>query len=234
MTAHGPNVSTAGQAARQPVDLRPLVSSILMDQGARPVCVPFALSLAHEAVTASNSDPAMAPEAIWWRASSRAQVSAGGMLLEDAGDALTATGQPPLNDWPWNPLLGAGTEPPPPAAGTPPWRTATMEELALAHDGVEDELEDALAAGSPIVLVVEVTTEFENATAEGLIEIPDIRSPAGDYHAVLVVGATTDPDHGRLLLIRNSWSKYWGAGGYGWLPTDYLIAHAVQAAIVVI
>ena len=51
---------------------------------------------------------------------------------------------------------------------------------------------------------------------------------------LLVVGATTDPDHGRLLLIRNSWSKYWGAGGYGWLPTDYLIAHAVQAAIVVI
>ena len=205
-----------------------------MDQGARPVCVPFALSLAHEAMAATGSDSAMAPEAIWWRASSLAQVSAGGMLLKDAGDALTTTGQPALKEWPWNPRLGAGTEPPPATAGAPPWRTATAEDLALAHDGVEDELEDALAAGIPVVLVVEVTTEFENASAEGLIEIPDIRSAAGDYHAVLVVGAISDPDHGRLLLIRNSWSKYWGAGGYGWLPTDYLIAHAVQAAVVAI
>ena len=203
-----------------------------MDQGARPVCVPFALSLAHEAVAASHSDPAMAPEAIWWRASALAQVSADGMLLEDAGDALTATGQPSLNTWPWNPSLGAATEPPPPGAGPPPWRTATMVPLSLAHDGSEDELEDALTAGCPVVLVVEVTTEFENATAEGLIELPDIRSPAGDYHAVLVVGAVTDPVHGRLLLIRNSWTEYWGAGGYAWLPIDYLIAHAVQAAVV--
>lgn len=203
-----------------------------MDQGARPVCVPFALSLAHEAAAASTSDPAMAPEAIWWRASTLAQVSAGGMLLEDAGDALTATGQPSLNDWPWNPVLGATTEPPPPAAGAPPWRTATMVPLTLAHDGVEDDLEDALAAGSPVVLVVEVTLEFETATPEGLIDVPDIRSPAGDYHAVLVLGATTDPDRGRYFLIRNSWTEYWGAGGYGWLPIDYLIAHAVQAAIV--
>lgn len=203
-----------------------------MDQGARPVCVPFALSLAHEAAAASSPDPAMAPEAIWWRASTLAQVSAGGMLLKDAGEALTTTGQPPLNNWPWNVLLGAATEPPPPAAGAPPWRTATMVPLALAHDGIEDALENALTAESPVVLVVEVTTEFENATADGLIGVPDIRSPAGDYHAVLVVGATTDPDHGRLLLIRNSWTEYWGAGGYGWLPIDYLIAHAVQAAVV--
>lgn len=232
MTAKRPNVAAAGQGARRPVDLRPLISSILLDQGARPVCVPFALSLAHEAAAASTSNLAMAPEAIWWRASTLALVSAGGMLLEDAGDALTVTGQPSLNDWPWNPFLGAATEPPPAAAGAPPWRTATMTALTLAHDGIEDELEDALAAGSPVVLVVEVTTEFESVTAGGLIDVPDIRSPAGDYHAILAVGATTDADRGRLLLVRNSWSEYWGAGGYGWLPLDYLIAHAVQAAIV--
>jgi len=233
MTTQGPNVASAGGTARQPVDLRPLISSMLIDQGARPLCVPFALSLAHEAAAARISDPAMAPEAIWWRASTLAQVSARGMLLEDAGDALTTTGQPSLTEWPWNPFLGAATEAPPQAAGAPPWRSATMVALLLAHDGIEDELEDALAAGSPVVLVVEVTSEFENASANGLIEVPDIRSPAGDYHAVLVVGATTDPDHGRLLLVRNSWTEYWGAGGYGWLPVDYLIANAVQAAIVV-
>lgn len=234
MTSREPDAAASGHATRQPVDLRPLVSSTLMDQGARPVCVPFALSFAHEAATASSADPAMAPEAIWWRASTLAQVSAGGMLLEHAGAALTASGQPSLKDWPWNPSLGVATEPPPAAAGAPPWRTATLAALTLAHDGAEDELEEALAAGSPVVLVIEVTTEFESATPDGLIDVPDIRSPAGDYHAVLVVGATTTLDRGRLLLIRNSWSEYWGAGGYGWLPVDYLIAHAVQAAIVVI
>src|SRR5690606_22336115 len=134
-------------------------------------------------------DPTMAPEAIWWRASSLGLVSAGGMLLEDAGDALTVVGQPSLNDWPWNPFLGVATEPPPAAAGNPPWRTARMTALALAHDGVEDELEDTLAAGSAVVLVVEVTSEFESVTADGLIDVPDIRSPAGDYHAILAVGA---------------------------------------------
>lgn len=218
--------------ARPSIDLRPLVSSTLMDQGPRPVCVPFALSFAHEAASAGASAQAMAPEAIWWRASSLGQVSSNGMLLKHAGDALAASGQPSLNDWCWNPTLGASTEPPPAEAGSPPWRTATMAALPLAHDGVEDGIEDSLAVGIPVILVVEITSEFENPAADGLIEVPDIRSPAGDYHAVLVVGASTHRDRGRLFLIRNSWSTYWGAGGYGWLPVDYLIAHAVQAATV--
>lgn len=223
---------------RSTVDLRNLITSPLMDQGARPVCVPFALTHAHEAVASLGSvladGPALAPEALWWHASALNQVSAHGMLLEHAGDALTASGQPTLTTWPWNPSLGAGTEQPPAEVGAPPWQTATLVPLGLAHDGVEDDLEDNLAAGRPVVLVVEVTDEFDDVTAEGLIEVPDIRSPASDYHAVLVVGATNHPDRGRLLLIRNSWTEYWGAGGYGWLPLDYLIAHAVQAAIVTI
>lgn len=218
--------------ARSAVDLRPLITSALMDQGARPVCLPFALSHAHEAVATRSDDSALAPEAIWWHASQRGQVSAGGMLLQHAGDALHASGQPLLASWPWNPTLGAGTEHPPTAVGTPPWHTATLTPLQLAHDGTEDDLEDSLADGLPVVLVVEVTDEFVRPSAEGVIDVPDIRSPAGDYHAVLIVGAQTDPDLGRLLLIRNSWTIYWGAGGYGWLPIDYLIAHAVQAATV--
>jgi C1A family cysteine protease len=107
-----------------------------------------------------------------------------------------------------------------------------MTPLQLAHDGIEAEIEDLLAAGRPVVLVIEVTAEFENANAYGTIEIPDIRSPAGDYHAVLVVGAATRPVRGRCLLARNSWGEFWGAGGYGWLPMDYLIAYAIQAATV--
>lgn len=217
---------------RPAVDLRPLVTSALMDQGARPVCLPFALSHAHEATATRPAPSALAPEAIWWHASQRGHVSAGGMLLQHAGEALHESGQPLLAWWPWNPNLGVGTETPPAAVGAPPWHTATVAPLLLAHDGTENDLEDSLADGRPVVLVVEVTDEFENPNAEGLIAVPDIRSPAGDYHAVLVVGAKTDAGLGRFLLIRNSWTTYWGAGGYGWLPMDYLIAHAVQAATV--
>jgi hypothetical protein len=193
--------------------------------------VPFSLSHAHEAAVAGSADAVMAPEAIWWHCSKLGQVSADGMQMEHGGKALARTGQPHLAAWPWNPLLGAGTEDPPPAAGRPPWRTATMTPLQLAHGGIEDDLEDALAEGQPVVLVVEVTDEFENPDADGVIATPDIRSPAGDYHAVLVVGAATRAG-ARRLLVRNSWGEYWGAGGYGWLPIDYLIAFAVQAVVV--
>jgi len=207
-----------------------------MSQGPRPLCVPFSLSLAHDAVAGLDPltiEAAMAPEAIWWHCLHQGQVSARGMALGHAGDALGNAGQPPLSHWPWNPNLGYGTEEPPTAAGSPPWRQARTLIFEPAHDGVEDQIEDTLAAGYPLVLVVEVTAEFQNPAADGSIDVPDIRSPLGDYHAVLVVGAASDPDKGRRLLIRNSWSQAWGAGGYAWLPLDYLVANAVQAAVVI-
>jgi len=197
------------------------------------MCVPFTLSYAHEAATdVTGHDAPMAPEAVWWQCAKLRQVAADGMLLEHGGQAIAQTGQPPLIDWPWNSCLGVGTEDPPPAAGQPPWHLAALASLHLAHDGIEAGIEELLAAGRPVVLVIEVTAEFENASADGTIEVPDIRSPAGDYHAVLVMGAATGPFRGRCLLVRNSWGEFWGAGGYGWLPMDYLIAYAAQAAIV--
>ncbi|TFV88118.1 hypothetical protein E4P40_10450 [Blastococcus sp. CT_GayMR20] len=227
----------ASQPARTNVDLRPLISSSLMDQGARPVCLPFALSHAHDALLDAQTGPgastAMAPEAVWWHCTVHRQTSLGGMLLEDGALALRDSGQPPLADWPWNPHLGVGTEDPPTAAGSPPWQQVAAAELHLAHDGVEDPIEDALAAGHPVVLIVEVTDEFDDAGPDGSIDVPDIRSPEGDYHAVLVVGAATHAELGRRLLIRNSWGPYWGAGGYGWLPLDYLVANALQAAVLI-
>lgn len=235
-----PNSSPKQAASQQvwpDVDLRHLIDSDLMDQGARPVCLPFALSLAHDAVSDSpiGSSPttAMAPEAVWWHCTQQGQTSSGGILLSDGADALRDVGQPPLQDWPWNPHLGVATEDPPTVAGTPPWQQATVEDIELAHDGVEDRIETALAAGHPVILVVEVLSEFEYPASDGSIDVPDIRSPAGDYHAVLAVGASTHPQLGRRLLIRNSWGIYWGAGGYGWLPLDYLVANAPEAAVVV-
>jgi C1A family cysteine protease len=112
------------------------------------------------------------------------------------------------------------------------WYVADMAEVPLAHDGVEDEVEGALAVGFPVALIVELTEEFEDPDEHGEIAVPAITSPLGDYHAVVAVGAETTADGTtRRLLVRNSWGSGWGAGGYGWLPLEYLTAFAVEAAV---
>ena len=227
----------ATSGARPAVDLRRFLDPVLTTQGPRPLCVPIAVSAGHEAWRAAHAPAGelpepLAPEAIWWHCSGSGQTSAAGVLLLDAGSALAQAGQPTLATWPYDPSLGSGTQPPPTAVGKPPWHTAQLSELALAHDGIEDQLEDTLAAGMPVVLIVEITNEFDFADADGHISVPNLRVPPGGYHAVVVVGAATHPSLGRLLLIRNSWGEYWGAGGYGWLPVPYLIAFAAQAAVV--
>lgn len=234
--AAGRAAHRARGAARPPVDLRDLLPDDVPLQGARPLCLPLALTGGHEAVRSPNGDPptALAPEPLWWRCVQDGHASAGGTLLEHAGSALVETGQVELAAWPYNPQLGYGTEPPPASCGTPPWERAQWREVTLAHDGVEDELEDLLGSGYPALLVVEVTDAFADPDPDGSVHTPSLRAAPGDYHAVLAVGAATDPHHGRRLLVRNSWGDMWGAGGYCWLPLTYLVAFVPQAAVVFI
>jgi C1A family cysteine protease len=218
------------------IDLRDLVGDTVLDQGLRPTCVPFAASAVHEA-TRTRSGAARAhlsPEAIWHTSVQRQLAGHGGMALMSATGALEDDGQPLLDDWPYNNGLGPGTEDAPVTAGSPPWSQATLQRLPLLGDGIEAGIEAALAAGRAVILVVEVTDEFEMADhLEGHIAIPNIRAKHGGYHAVACVGARTDPDRGRLLLIKNSWGTDWGVAGYGWLPPEYLVAFGAEAAIVV-
>jgi len=61
--------------------------------------------------------------------------------------------------WPYNERLWILTEDPPAVAGSPPWHSGSVPLLPLAHDGVENDLEDLLAAGIPVLLLVEVTDQ---------------------------------------------------------------------------
>ena len=226
----------AASLARPPIDLRPLMQGAIRDQGPRPLCLPISVSGAHEATRAclaATIPESLAPEPLWAHCVQSGRVSSLGTTLAAVGDALANRGQPPLRDWPYNPTLGTATEQPPAAVATARWHNAQVIDLPLAHDGVEGLIEDALASSALAVVVVEVTKEFESAALSGEISVPALTSPAGDYHAVLAVGAATDPATAlRRLLIFNTWGDAWGAGGYGWLPMEYLIAFAVQAGIV--
>lgn len=226
----------AASLARPPVDLRPYLQADECDQGPRPLCLPFSVSAAHEMVRSLVSTTApeeLAPEPLWSHCVQSGQATPQGTTLHAVGEALSSDGQPVLSARRYNPLLGMATEAPPAAALSSTWHIAQVIDMPLAHDGVETLIDDALSLSLPVVLVIEVTSQFENPTAAGEISVPPLTSPTNDYHSVLAVGAATDATIStRRLLIRNSWGPRWGAGGYGWLPLDYLIGFAVQAGLV--
>lgn len=226
----------ADSLARPPADLRYLVAPPVRHQGPRPLCVPFSIAAAHEATRARLGAPGaemLAVEPLWQHCLHNGHAGHNGTTLAAGGDALRVKGQTAEPCWPYNRTLGAGTEPEPAAATQATWYTAATVDTALAHDGIEDLIDHALAAGLPLILVIELTQEFEQPTAQGEISLPALAAPVSDYHAVLAIGAATNTGGtSRRLLIRNTWGSGWGAGGYGWLPLDYLIAFAVQAAAI--
>jgi C1A family cysteine protease len=215
---------------RADIDLRHLVGAEVLDQGTRPTCVPFAASAAHEAARTRNGAQAehLSPDAIWSYCVCNGKASDDGMVLIDASPALIDDGQPLLTHWPYEVADVAKPE----DLEAPPWHRANLTALSLAHDAEEARIEDALTAGQPVILIVEVTDEFLNPDEDGVIAIPDIRSGHGGYHAVTCVGAATHPVAGRHLLIKNSWGDEWGLGGYAWLPVGYLEGFAAEAAVI--
>lgn len=212
--------------ARPPVDLRPMLAPAI-DQGIRPLCIPVVLTAAHEAGRTQPPEP-LAPDALWSHCVAVGTASRDGTTLDAVGDALRTVGQPRLVDWPFNAAIGHEADQIPPAAQRSTWHQADLASVPVANDGIEDDIEDLLATGLVVALIIEVTTEFEHAAPDGTIEVPPLTAPQGAYHAVLVVGVRTR-EQIRVLLVRNSWGPGWGAGGFGWLPLDYLIAFGAHA-----
>lgn len=234
MTSHAQRL--AASRSRPAVDLRHLLTSPVRAQGPRPLCVPFSLSAAHEASRTRLAAPGaemLAVEPLWQHCLHQGGAGYQGTTLAAGGSALRAKGQTTETCWPYNQRLGAGTEPEPAGAATAPWYTGAIIDTPLAHDGIEALVEDALASEIPVVLVIELTDEFEHPTPAGEITVPLLTAPVSDYHAILILGAATNASGTqRRFLVRNTWGSGWGAGGYGWLPPDYLIAFAVQATAI--
>jgi C1A family cysteine protease len=84
-----------------------------------------------------------------------------------------------------------------------------------------NQMKGCLASGYPFVFGFSVYDSFEsNAVAKtGVVPMPAATEKQLGGHAVLAVGYD---DKQQRFLVRNSWGKSWGMGGYFTMPYAYM------------
>lgn len=214
------------------INLRAEFSWPAPDQGARPICLVMATTGAHDWDAARHGEDRRAAEALWWAAAA-VQGHTRSSNFTSISAALMHSGQPSEASWPYpQGKVAAAPDEPPLACATPPWRTASIAKFELKRDDHEAAIESALGAGSPVILVLRVTDEFDQPDSDGVIAAPAAKSSSRGNHAVLAVGAREVDGYGRHLLIRNSWGPKWAVEGHALLPVRYLATHGLWAATV--
>lgn len=82
-----------------------------------------------------------------------------------------------------------------------------------------DDIESAVRGGLPVVFGTNVGDAFEQTNGVEALDAPRL-SRGG--HAIVCVGMRTTTKGAREWLIRNSWGRTFGAGGYCWFSSAYM------------
>ncbi|MFZ4399415.1 MAG: C1 family peptidase [Bacteroidales bacterium] len=101
--------------------------------------------------------------------------------------------------------------------------TAATKHKALKYLRVNRnliEMKKCLADGFPFIFGFTVYENFESeeVAKTGMALMPSKSEKSLGGHAVMAVGYN---DNKGAFLVRNSWGKDWGLGGYFYLPYDY-------------
>lgn len=195
------------------IDLRDQLGEA-RDQGARPTCLVFAVSSAHEARRSASEY--FSPEFLFYSGAQRSHKNPRLGLTPDAvRAALLHDGQPPETAWPYaSATPDESTWKPPPLVEPLNKATVDFAPRTIA------EVRSLLSGGNPVLLVVALTLAMYLPDQHGVV-----RARVGDKvtgrHALLAVGSG-HADDGDYLLVRNSWGQAWGQAGHGWLHDPYL------------
>ena len=191
------------------LDHRPALGSV-RDQGARPTCLSFASTAAHEYVRRSGAP--LSPEYLHHVASGRG--SSDGVLFPDVAKALENPGQPSEADCPYHP---GGL----PSGWMPPKGVSLYRRRSDLKHPEPDEIEALLSTGHAPVLGISIPDGFYSPAPPWMISSG---SPIRGLHAVTAVGLGTTGAM-RCFLIRNSWGTGWGDDGHAWLDDAFVNQH---------
>jgi len=153
-----------------------------------------------------------------------------GAELRTAMGALVLFGAPPERYWPYD--ESAFDQEPPAFLYAYGQNFQALKYFRLDPPGtaapvVLDRLKRQMAAGVPAMFGFSCYDSLYDSD-DGNIPFPGVKERTIGGHAIVCVGYDdAKPCKGTTrkgaLLIRNSWGRTWGHGGYGWLPYDYVL-----------
>jgi len=146
-----------------------------------------------------------------------------GAFLRSTIGAMRLFGSPPEEFYPYNEYLY--DEDPSPFAYALAGNYKTLQYFKHDLPGIKpqdvlDSIIKNLSVGIPSAFGFTVYNSIDYVGSDGMIPFPTKYDRIVGGHAI----ATFGHDNTRgALLIKNSWGKDWGDGGYGWLPYEYVL-----------
>lgn len=201
------------------VDLRPFCSDV-EDQGQLGSCVANASTSAFEFLEVKHKKRFIDFSRLFVYYNTREMENSvdedAGCMIRDAVKSLAKQGVCPELTWPY--LEQHVFDRPPEDA----YREALAYQ-ALGYYAVDDlyEVKHAISHGLPVIFGFEVPESFEGdeIAKTGLMKMPEPGERTVGGHAVLAVGYDSSE---QKLIVRNSWSKFWGMSGYFKMPEEII------------
>jgi C1A family cysteine protease len=209
------------------VDLRSTLPTI-RDQGDRGTCTAFAVTANHE-FCRSHSLRLSEEDLFWQCFTVDPSCLANGTCFPGALMVLLNSGQVEYSVWPYSDVNPTADQYVPPAT------VATAERHQITGcrpiEPTIANIQEQLVAENFVMVGMKVFKHWLRAGTMVIGLPPHPQEEIGN-HAMLAVGFKGDPgDKDGYLIVRNSWGKNWGEGGYGYVSYECVERYLLEAYV---